>query len=86
MSIVLKDSDVERIAALSGDDLARLYQHITNRLRALARLETPNANVLSIRVAPDVVDHIQRLALRRGTTRSVVLRTAVNEFVRRNPA
>jgi len=41
--ITLKESDIERIARLSDEDIARLYQHLTNRLRATKRLDAPNA-------------------------------------------
>lgn len=83
--ISLTDTDIQRIARLSGPDLARVYAVITERLQP-HRHAQPNDNVLTVRVSLDAANHIKRLALRHGTTRSHVLQEAVREFVQRNPA
>ncbi len=83
--IALTDADLERIGRLTDHDIARLYQHLTNRLRATRRLETPNANVVTIRLPPDVLDRVKALAVRQQITRSHLVREAVNDFVRRHP-
>ena len=82
---VLTDADYQRIATLGGDQLARLYQFLTDRLRHVPGMELQNDNVDTVRLPPQTVDHVKALALRHGTTRSAVLREAVVEFTRRNP-
>ena len=84
--ITLTPTDLARIAALSGPDLAALYQAVTNRLRADNRLESPNQNVLTVRLPVDVCDHLKRLAFHHRMTRSAVARQALIDFVRRNHA
>lgn len=84
--IVLTDADYQRLATLSGDQLARLYRFLTDRFRQVPGMELPNDNVVTVRLPPQTVDHVKALALKHGTTRSGILREAVAEFMRRNPA
>lgn len=83
--IALTDADYQRIATLSGGQLARLYQFLTDRLRHVPGMESPNDNVVTVRLPPKMVDHVKALALRHGVTRSDILRESVVEFVKRNP-
>ena len=83
--VVLTEADVARIDRLRDDDVARLYQHLTNRLRAAKRLEAPNGNVVTCRLAPEVVDRIKQLALKCRTTRSQIVREMLIDYVRRHP-
>lgn len=83
--VVLTDADMARIDRLRDDDLARLYHHLTKRLRAAKQLEQPNGNVVTCRLSPEVVDRIKQLALRHGTTRSQVVRDMLIDYVRRHP-
>ena len=79
--ISLTDTDLQRITQLSGPDLARLYQCVTERLRPLRALVEPNQNVVTCRLPLHVCDQIKALALTRQVTRSQVIREAVLQFV-----
>ncbi len=83
--VVLTDADMEKIGRLRDEDVARLYQRLTDRLRATKRLDAPNANVVTCRVEPGSADRVRALALKFRTTRSRLLRQALNEFLKRNP-
>lgn len=84
--ITLTPTDLARIARLSGPDLAALYQTVTDCLRAQSQLESPNQNVVTVRLPVDVCDHLKRVALWHRTTRSAIARQALTEFVRRHHA
>ena len=79
--MALTDTDIAR---LSDEDVARLYQRLSERLRAAKRLDAPNANVVAVRVAPEIVDRIKQIAVRLRRTRSQVLREALSDFAQRH--
>lgn len=84
--IALQHADLARISALSGHDLALLYQTVTDLLRQQETLDAANQNVFTLRLPLDACDHVRRLALTRRVTRSAILREAVLDYVRRHHA
>ncbi len=81
MPLVFTDTDFQRFSQFDGNELLRLYQFLT-RLQRMP----PTESVVSVRLPPDTVDHVRRLAVKRRQTRSDLVRQAVVEFVQRNPA
>ena len=81
MPIVLTDTDFQRLAALDATEQLRLYQFLTSRLRGATGMET----VVTVRLPSQVVERLKALAFRHQSTRSQLVRQAVDDFVRRNP-
>ena len=81
MAPVLTASDFAQLERFDRTELLRLHTFLTSRLGEPVNLET----VMTVRLPPHLVAHIQALAFKYQMTRSRLLRQAVEEFTRRNP-
>ena len=66
-------SDLDRLSALSVEDLERLLRHVRQQLGVERLHQMTNENTVSVRLPLEVCDRVKELALRFGTTRSRVV-------------
>ena len=77
--IVVKDSDIERMA----DDVATRDFDLSKFTRLPGRplMGKEVAQVVPVRIEPAIVKSIDRRAKKEGTTRSDIIRQAINTYL-----
>ena len=77
--IVVKDSDIKRMA----DDVATRDFDLSKFTRLPGRPLMGNAvaQVVPVRIEPAIVESIDRRAKKEGTTRSDIIRQAINTYL-----
>jgi hypothetical protein len=79
--IVVKDSDIKRMA----DDVATRDFDLSKFTRLPGRplMGKAVAEVVPVRIEPAIVESIDRRAKKEGTTRSDIIRQAINTYLAR---
>jgi len=81
MPLAFSDGDFQQISRFGHNELLRLHQFLVARFRVESRMEV----VVSVRLPPEAIERIKMLAFTFKTTRSQIIRRAIDELVRRNP-
>jgi hypothetical protein len=74
---------INTIYQMDEDDLKALYHTVKERLRLVHLLDTNNINVVSVRLSLDTCDKVKRLAFKRQSTLSGVVRDAIDAYCKR---